>query len=88
MYEGDTQNSNVSLSHCYVDLRRKTNYNHLWCRELGKLPNVILNEGDLDNINKQINELCCFNIYYYHLVHLVIIQELYPMDLNLLIKNL
>jgi len=60
MYEGDTQNSNVSLSHCYVDLRRKTNYNHLWCRELGKLPNVILNEGDLDNINKQINELCCF----------------------------
>ena len=60
MYEGDTQNSNVSLSHCYVDLRRKTNYNHLWCRELGKLPNVILNEGDLDNIYKQINELCCF----------------------------
>lgn len=60
MYEGDTQNSNVSLSHCYVDLRRKTNYNHLWCRELGKLPNVILNEGDLNNINKQINELCCF----------------------------
>lgn len=58
MYEGDTQNSNVTLSHCYVELRKKTNYNHLWCRELGNLPNVILNEGDLDNIDKQINELC------------------------------
>ena len=26
---------------------------------MGKLPNVILNEGDLDNLNEQINELCC-----------------------------
>lgn len=59
MYEGDTQNSNVALSPCYVELRKKTNYNHLWCRELGKLSNVILNEGDLDNLDKQINELCC-----------------------------
>lgn len=60
MYEGDTQNSNISMSPCDVELRKKTNYNHLWCRELGKLPNVILNERDLDNIDKQINELCCF----------------------------
>ena len=59
MYEGDTQNSNITLSTCYVELRKKTNYNHLWCRDLGKLPNVILNEGDLDNLDKQINELCC-----------------------------
>lgn len=58
MYEGDTKNSNVYLSHCYVELRKQTNYNHLWVRELGKLPNVILNEGDLDNLDKQINELC------------------------------
>ena len=58
MYEGDTKNSNVYLSPCYVELRKKTNYNHLWCRELGKLPNVILNEGDLDNLDKHINELC------------------------------
>lgn len=60
MYEGDTQNSNVALSPCDVELRKKANYNHLWCRELGKLPNVILNEGDLDNLDKQINELCRF----------------------------
>lgn len=58
MYEGDSNKTtiNPNLSPCYVNQRQ--GYNHLWCRELGKLPNVILNEGDLDNLDKQINELC------------------------------
>jgi hypothetical protein len=30
----------------------------LWPRKLGELSNVILNEGDLDSLDKQINELC------------------------------
>ena len=58
MYEGDSDKTtiNPNLSSCYTNQRE--GYNHLWCRELGKLPNVILNEGDLDNLDKQINELC------------------------------
>lgn len=58
MYEGDSGKTtiNPNLSTCYVNQRQ--GYNHLWCRELGKLPNVILNEGDLCNLDKQINELC------------------------------
>lgn len=57
MYEGgDTKKTTLELTSCYKNER--VGYNHLWVRELGKLPNVILNEGNLDNLDEQINELC------------------------------
>ena len=57
MYEGgDTKKTTLELTPCYKNER--VGYNHLWVRELGKLPNVILNEGNLENLDKQINELC------------------------------
>lgn len=55
MYEGDSKKTTLDLTSCYKNER--VGYNHLWPRELGKLPNVILNEGDLDNLRQHINEL-------------------------------
>lgn len=56
MYEGGDAKKTTLITPSFKNER--VGYNHLWVRELGKLPNVILNEGDLDNLDKQINELC------------------------------
>ena len=57
MYEGENKKkTTLEHKHCYTTNR--LGYNHLWVRKLGDLPNVILNEGDLDNVKQHINELC------------------------------
>lgn len=57
IYEGgDPKKTTLELTPCYKNERK--GYNHLWVTELGKLPNVILKEGNLDNLDIQINELC------------------------------
>lgn len=52
IYEGIGTNTKLEL--VYKD----PEFNYLWPRELVKLKNVILKEGNFNNINKHINYLC------------------------------
>jgi len=57
IYEGgDIKKTTLTLTDCFTKERK--GYNHLWVTELGELPNVILKEGNLDNLDLQINEMC------------------------------
>jgi len=52
VYEGVGSNTTSEL------IKRDSTFDYLWPRELKKLNNVILKEGNLQNINEQINMLC------------------------------
>lgn len=57
VYEGIGPNTTLELTQIWGP-DKHTKFNYLWPRELKKLKNVILKEGNLDNINEQINDLC------------------------------
>jgi len=54
-YEGTGKKTTIHLTRVFEKERRGFNYD--WVKELGKLENVNLYEGDLDNCEQQFNEL-------------------------------
>ena len=54
-YEGTGKKTTINLTKIFA--KEREGFNYSWVEELGKLKNVNLNEGDLDNCEQQFNEL-------------------------------